>query len=67
MHSRCRNWPCQFEDRHIGPCSSSTDTSENCACVSADARWCYKIRYDVDPADDDLDDERCECRCHYKR
>lgn len=62
MHDRCRNWPCQFEDRHIGPCS--TDTSGRCACVSKDARWCYSIRYAVDPADDDLDDRRCECRCH---
>ena len=36
----------------------------NCACVSADARWCYQIRYDVAFASDYLDDGRCECGCH---
>lgn len=35
-----------------------------CACQSADARMCYVVRYDIDPADDDLDDGRCECPCH---
>ena len=41
-----------------------TDTSGNCACVSADARWCYEIRYDVAFASDGPDDGRCECGCH---
>ena len=38
--------------------------SYGCACQAADARFCYIVRYDVDPADDDLDDGRCECLCH---
>lgn len=38
-----------------------------CACVNTDARLCYLIRYDVDPADDSLDDGRCECLCHHWR
>lgn len=48
---------------------SKTDTegaagTHGCACRSYDARWCYIVRYDIDPADDDLDDGRCECLCH---
>lgn len=35
-----------------------------CACKNLDARMCYVIRYDIDPADDDLDDGHCECLCH---
>lgn len=35
-----------------------------CACKAAGSRLCYLVRYDVDPADDDLDDYRCECLCH---
>lgn len=62
MHDRCRNWPCQLENRHLGKCS--TDKSTTCACVSANERWCYLIRYAVDPADEVLDDQVCECRCH---
>ena len=38
--------------------------THGCACRSTCARLCYLIRYDVDPADDDLDDSRCECLCH---
>lgn len=36
----------------------------DCACVNADARVCYLIRYHVDPADDWSDGESCECPCH---
>lgn len=43
---------------------SGEPESYGCACQAADARFCYIVRYDVDPADDDLDDGRCECLCH---
>jgi hypothetical protein len=43
---------------------SGSAGSHGCACESADARWCYIVRYDIDPSDDQLDDGRCECLCH---
>lgn len=43
---------------------SGPQGTHGCACLSTDARMCYIVRNDVDPADDDLDDGRCECRCH---
>lgn len=43
----------------------SNGPSVQCACISPDARRCYMVRYDLDPADDDLDDGRCECACHH--
>lgn len=61
MNERCNNWPCQLENHHVGPCSTNKD---ECMCVSADSRWCYLIRYDIDPASECMDDGRCECSCH---
>lgn len=39
--------------------------NSKCACVSADAKRCIAIRYNIHPDDDEYDQERCECACHY--
>ena len=39
--------------------------SKGCDCKAAGARLCYLIRYDVDPADDEMNDGSCECACHH--
>lgn len=46
-------------DRH------GEDAYQGCACAAAGARLCYLIRYDVGPADDEMDDGTCECSCHH--
>lgn len=44
--------------------SSGPPGTYGCACQAADARLCYIVRHDLDPAEDPLDDGRCECLCH---
>lgn len=44
-----------------------------CACVSADARECIRIRYrnvescELDDTYEGWDDEECQCCCHDQR